>query len=68
MQREFQLSKAKKVSVREFRGKTLVDIREYYQKDSGEWAPGRKGISLTRDQWEKLKDLVESIDLAVSNT
>jgi len=68
VQREFQLSKAKKVSVRDFRGKTLVDIREYYQKDNGEWAPGRKGISLTRDQWEKLKDLVESIDVAVSNT
>ena len=68
VQREFQLSKTKKVSVRDFRGKTLVDIREYYQKDGGEWAPGRKGISLTKDQWETLKDLVGSIDLAVSNT
>jgi hypothetical protein len=68
VQREFQLSKTKKVSVREFRGKTLVDIREYYQKDGGEWAPGRKGISLTGEQWEKLKQLVDSIDLAVSNS
>lgn len=38
----FQLSKMRYVSVQEFRGKKLVSIREYYEKD-GEMLPGRKG-------------------------
>ena len=34
------------VDVRDFKGKTLVDIREYYDA-GGELKPGKKGISLS---------------------
>ena len=56
-----ELSRNRFVSVSEFRGKKLVNIREYYEKD-GEQLPGRKGISLTLEQWNKLKKHMDQID------
>ncbi|XP_073243364.1 uncharacterized protein [Porites lutea] len=61
----FQLTDKRRVSVRDFRGKLYVDIREFYEKD-GEYLPGKKGISLNVEQWEKLKDLINDIDEAIS--
>ena len=40
----FQLSKMRFATVTQFRGKKMVNIREFYEKD-GELAPGRKGIT-----------------------
>ncbi|XP_050520062.1 RNA polymerase II transcriptional coactivator [Daktulosphaira vitifoliae] len=48
------------VKVRDFKGKLYVDIREFYEKD-GNLLPGKKGISLTMQQWNKLLDHVEDI-------
>lgn len=31
------------VSVRDFKGKVLIDIREYWMDQEGEMKPGRKG-------------------------
>jgi hypothetical protein len=60
------LGKLKRVSVSDFRGMTLIDIREYYlEKSSGEFKPGKKGIALTLDQWEHLKKNIERIDKLV---
>ena len=64
---EFQLSSKRKITVRDFRGKALIDIREFYTKDSGELAPGRKGISLTVEQYEKFKSYIVDIDKAIEN-
>lgn len=57
----FQLGLRKRVTVREFKGKTYVDIREFYEKD-GKQLPGKKGVSLAAGDWSLLKDLVENID------
>jgi hypothetical protein len=43
-----------------------VNIREYYA-DKGVEKPGKKGISLAVDQWEKLKSLINQIDIDLSN-
>ena len=44
------------VQVREFKGKTYIDIREYYvDKSTMDTKPGKKGISLTCEQYQKLK-------------
>jgi len=41
----FQIGKMRFVSVSEFKGKKLVNIREYYMDNEGETKPGRKGNS-----------------------
>merc|ERR1719367_2204895 len=47
------------VKVREFKGKTYIDIREYYvDKKTMETKPGKKGISLNCEQYQKLKTLI----------
>lgn len=55
-----ELDKKKQVTVRQFNGVNLVDIREFYiDKDTKEKKPGKKGISLTEEAW---KLLVQSQD------
>ncbi|KAL2521258.1 RNA polymerase II transcriptional coactivator KIWI [Forsythia ovata] len=60
-----ELSKNRKVSVRSWNGRVVVDIREFYYKD-GKEMPGKKGISLTMDQWKVLRDHVDEIDQEVA--
>ncbi|XP_075537224.1 single stranded-binding protein c31A [Dermacentor variabilis] len=61
----FMLAKKRYVSVREFRGKVMVDIREYYEDGNGDLKPGKKGICLQLDQWNALKNQIDDIDAAI---
>jgi hypothetical protein len=40
----WEISKMRRVTISSFRGKTMVNIREYYEKD-GEELPGKKVFS-----------------------
>ncbi|KAL6555843.1 hypothetical protein OROHE_007117 [Orobanche hederae] len=75
-----ELSKNRKVSVRNWQGKVVVDIREFYVKD-GKELPGKRVlteyfepklihffgcISLTMDQWEILREHVNEIDQEIA--
>ena len=52
----WDLGKNKWVKVREFKGQTYIDIREYYvDKETMDTKPGKKGISLNCQQYQKLK-------------
>ncbi|KAJ8245757.1 hypothetical protein COCON_G00235110 [Conger conger] len=61
----FQIGRMRYVTVRDFRGKVLIDIREYWTDPSGEMKPGKKGISLNPEQWSQLKEQISDIDDAV---
>ncbi|XP_071964780.1 activated RNA polymerase II transcriptional coactivator p15-like [Antedon mediterranea] len=61
---KFEISRTRFVNVREFKGKVLIDIREYYEA-GGEMKPGKKGISLSVDQWNKLKEVMEDVDESI---
>ncbi|NXL93252.1 TCP4 polymerase, partial [Alectura lathami] len=61
----FQIGKMRYVRVSCFKGKVLVDIREFYVDKEGDMKPGRKGIALSAEQWIQLKEIVPEIDAAV---
>ncbi|ESW32178.1 hypothetical protein PHAVU_002G300000 [Phaseolus vulgaris] len=60
-----KLSEKRRVTIQDFRGKTLVSIREYYKKD-GKDLPTSKGISLTEEQWSAFKKNLPAIEKAIS--
>ncbi|CAF3580481.1 unnamed protein product [Rotaria socialis] len=60
-ERLYEIGKSRYVSVSEFKGKPYINIREYYE-DKGVEKPGKKGISLTADQWDKLKSSMNQVD------
>ncbi|KAF7792367.1 hypothetical protein EIP86_003404 [Pleurotus ostreatoroseus] len=55
------LGKKKRATVRVFKNAPLLDIREFYDAQ-GEERPGKKGISLTPEQWNILKSNMDAID------
>lgn len=62
---KFEIGKMRYATVCEFRGKKMVNIREFYQNDDGDLKPGKKGIALSVDQWNKLKENMDAIDEAL---
>ena len=52
-----------KFKVHQFNGKTYVDLREFYvDKSTEETKPGKKGISLNVEEYQKLKEIIPEID------
>ncbi|XP_062481000.1 activated RNA polymerase II transcriptional coactivator p15-like [Pezoporus occidentalis] len=61
----FQIGYMRYVRVSCFKGKGLVDIREFYAGKDGDVKPGRKGIALSAEQWNQLKEIIPEVDAAV---
>ena len=60
------LAPNKRVTVRKWNDATLVDIREYYQiGGEGPYKPGKKGISLSVEQWRALRAGLGGVAAAV---
>ncbi|ENN71074.1 hypothetical protein HUJ04_007529 [Dendroctonus ponderosae] len=57
----WDLGKNRFVKISDFKGKVYVNIREFYNAD-GDLRPGKKGIMLTGEQWQRFKASVNEID------
>ncbi|XP_076264094.1 single stranded-binding protein c31A [Rhynchophorus ferrugineus] len=57
----WDLGKSRFVKVTDFKGKVYINIREFYNSD-GDLKPGKKGIMLTGEQWQRFKASVDEID------
>lgn len=57
----WEISKARRVVLNDFKGKKMISIREYYEKD-GSWLPGKKGISMTLEQYGALMGVLPAVD------
>lgn len=62
MQSPNHLSPLKQIDVRSFKGRTLVDIRQFYRGQGGIAMPSKKGIALTVPQWRRLQQVIGDID------
>ncbi|KAK6536767.1 hypothetical protein TWF281_000982 [Arthrobotrys megalospora] len=56
--------KGRRVTVSEFMGNVMVSVREYYEKD-GKSLPGKKGISMTLDQFNQLIRVLPALEEAI---
>lgn len=62
----WDLGKMKMVKVRSWKGRTFIDIREWYvDKRTMDTKPGKKGITLTPEQYKTLKAAMPEIDEAL---
>jgi hypothetical protein len=56
------------VTVKEFKGKTYVDIRTYFENDQGEMVPTKKGVSLTPENLDDILKLLQDAKKAVAGS
>lgn len=47
------------VAVKEFKGKTYIDIRTFFENEAGEMVPTKKGISLTPENLDEIIELLK---------
>jgi hypothetical protein len=47
-----------RVSIDDFRGRKIINIRVYYRSDRGQWLPGKQGLALAVDRYRDLADAV----------
>ncbi|CAI2377368.1 unnamed protein product [Moneuplotes crassus] len=60
----FDLNGKKKVEVKNFCGSVLIDLREYFYKEN-QCLPTKKGLSITKDIWDKFKAIIPHVDKAM---
>jgi Transcriptional Coactivator p15 (PC4) len=50
-----------RVSVRQANGVKWLDIRVYYESESGTMLPSPRGVSLSPNEWTQLRDILQRL-------
>jgi len=51
-----------RISLTEYLGHKLIDIRVYYQGENNEYRPTKKGLSISVDKFSELQEAVKNIE------
>ena len=54
-----------RVSLSNFKGRTYVDIRTFYEDANGELAPTKKGVTITPELWDEFRIAVAKAEEAL---
>ncbi|OJD16440.1 hypothetical protein AJ78_03381 [Emergomyces pasteurianus Ep9510] len=60
----WNISRLRRLTVSSFKGRTMVSVREYYEKE-GQELPGKKGISMPLEQFNTLIQLLPSVEAVI---
>ena len=52
-------------SISTFKGKKYFSVRTWFQAESGEWAPTKKGINLSFEKFEEFEKMVQVFAKAI---
>ncbi|KAF9430805.1 hypothetical protein BGZ76_000694 [Entomortierella beljakovae] len=63
----FMLGPKKRLTVRAWQGHTLIDFREFFNDKTGASKPTKKGISLTKDQFQFILDHASEITRSIKD-
>lgn len=53
-------------SISTFKGKKYFSVRTWFQAESGEWAPTKKGINLSFEKFEEFAKMVQVFAQAIA--
>lgn len=45
-----------RISIDDFRGRKIINIRVYYRSESGTWSPGKQGLAISIDRYRDLAE------------
>lgn len=48
-----------RISTEEFKGRSYVDVRVYFEDNEGEWKPTKKGVTINPDKLEQVIELLK---------
>ncbi|KXX76283.1 putative RNA polymerase II transcriptional coactivator [Madurella mycetomatis] len=58
----WEIGNKRRIGSSQFKGTTLVNIREYYTAPDGDLKPGKKGISLSLDQYRAFLKVIPELN------
>ena len=56
-----------RVSIDEFRGTKIINIRVFYRSPTGEWLPGKQGIAMKVDRYRELASAILQLGEALQD-
>ncbi len=54
-----------RISLSNFKGRTYIDIRMFYEDAKGELAPTKKGVTITPELWDEFRNGVANAEEAL---